>query len=85
MNHTRTIKDTVNKLRRIAFKIEQKNINMLFPSLYPSDAEGGADATDELVQLKIIDEALDTIRRGGRLDASRVSALVHYIADMMQE
>ena len=84
MNDTKTTNDLVNELRGISKAIRQRNANMLFPSLYPAPAENvGPEFIDEPVPL--ISEALDTIRRGGRLDAARVSALVHYIADMMEE
>ena len=83
MNDTRTIKDLVNKLRHIALKLDQENINIIFPSLYPSPAENaGPEFIDEVMP---INEAITIIKDGGVMDASHAAALVHFIADMMDE
>ena len=86
MNDTKiTNEKLVCELRDISDAILQRNKDMRFPSLYPSWTAEGAGPEFFEDAMPLIDDALDTIRRGGRLDATRTAALVHYIADMMEE
>lgn len=78
-NDEKTTNELVEQLRSVARAVEQHEINMLFPSLYPPP--GIDEPMEPLVR---INEALHTIREGGRLDSQSVHQLIHYIADMMQ-
>ena len=75
MNNTRTTNNLVDRLRDISKDIEEHGISVSFPA--PETALAG--------DCPFVDKACETIEHGGRLDASSLASLIHYLADMMEE
>ena len=61
--------EIVAELRRLSREIEAGNYGVLFVE---NDCP-------------FVDRACEAIEHGGRLDATSLSSLVHYVADMMEE
>ena len=72
MNDTKAINDVATHLRDVAQAVRKTGRATLFPACGPADDP-------------FVDKACETIERGGQLDATSLAALLHYIADMMEE
>ena len=84
MNDTKTTNDLVKELRHVSkmMQFHRADANITFPPLYPPENAGPKFIE---APIPLIDEALSTIRRGGKLNTTCAAALVYYIADMMEE
>ena len=69
MTTAKRAEETVPQLRRLARRIKA----------------GGRSALFVENDCPFVDRACEAIERGGTLDADTLSALVYYIADMMEE
>ena len=79
MNENELKDELVEQLRSVASAVERHGIDMTFPSLYPPP--GVVEPMEPLVN---INEALITIRKGGKLQSEQLHQIIHYIADMME-
>ena len=75
MSKTIITKDLVDRLRAISKDIEQHDISVSFPK----------PEIDLASDCPFVDKACETIEHGGRLDATSLAPLIHYLADMMEE
>ena len=75
MSNPKITEELVSKLRAISKDIEEHGVSVSFP----------APETDLANDCPFVDKACETIEHGGRLDASSLASLIHYLADMMEE
>ena len=75
MSKAKIIEELVNRLRDISKVIEEHEVSVLFP----------APETELAADCPFVDKACESIEHGGRLDATSLASLIHYLADMMEE
>ena len=75
MSKNEITEELVARLRDISKTIEEHEVSVSFPA---PEGELAGDCP-------FVDKACEAIEHGGRLDASSLASLIHYLADMMEE